>query len=148
MDILHPCCAGLDVHKDTVYACVRRAGPGGAAREAVRVSGTTTPDLLALGDWLAEQGATHVAMESTGVYWKPVYYILDERFALALANAQQLRRVPGRKTDVQDCAWIAKLMQHGLIAASFVPPQPQRDLRELTRQRVQLVRQKASLANR
>jgi transposase len=148
MDILHPCCAGLDVHKDTVYACVRRAGPGGGAREAVRVFGTTTPELLALGDWLAGQGATHVAMESTGVYWKPVYYILEGRFELVLANAQQLKRVPGRKTDVQDCAWIAKLLQHGLIAASFVPPPPQRDLRELTRQRVQLVRQKAAVANR
>jgi transposase len=148
MDILHSCCAGLDVHKDTVYACVRRANPGSLAREAVRVFGTTTPDLLALADWLAEQGVTHVAMESTGVYWRPVYYILDERFEMVLANAQQLKRVPGRKTDVQDCAWIAKLMQHGLIAASFVPPEPQRDLRELTRQRVQLVRQKAAVANR
>lgn len=148
MDILHPCCAGLDVHKDTVYACVRRAGPGGAAREDVRVFGTMTPDLLALADWLAGHGVTHVAMESTGVYWRPVYYMLDGRFALVLANAQQLKRVPGRKTDVQDCAWIAKLMQHGLIAASFVPPQPQRDLRELTRQRVQLIRQKAAVANR
>jgi transposase len=148
MDILHPCCAGLDVHKDTVYACVRRLDANGRATEAIRVFGTTTPDLLALGDWLAEYGVTHVAMESTGVYWKPIYYILDGRFELVLANAQQLKRVPGRKTDVQDCAWIAKLMQHGLIAASFVPPEPQRDLRELTRQRVQLVRQKVSLANR
>jgi transposase len=148
MDILHPCCAGLDVHKDTVYACVRHRGPGGATRESVRVFGTMTPDLLALGDWLAAEGVTHVAMESTGVYWKPVYHLLEGRFALLLANAQQLKRVPGRKTDVQDCAWIAKLLQHGLIAASFVPPQPQRDLRELTRQRVQLVRQKAAVANR
>jgi transposase len=87
-------------------------------------------------------------MESTGVYWKPVYYLLDERFELVLANAQQLKRVPGRKTDTQDCAWIAKLMQHGLIAASFVPPEPQRDLRELCRQRVQLARQKAAVSNR
>ena len=148
MDILHPCCAGLDVHKDTVYACVRRHGPGGAAREAVRVFGTMTPDLLALGDWLAEHGVTHVAMESTGVYWKPVYHLLEGRFALLLANAQQLKRVPGRKTDVQDCAWIAKLLAHGLIAPSFVPPAPQQELRELTRQRVQLAQQKATLANR
>jgi transposase len=148
MDILHPCCAGLDVHKDSVYACIRRAGPGGAARETIQVFGTMTPDLLQLGDWLAEAGVTHVAMESTGVYWKPVYYLLEGRFALLLANAQQLKRVPGRKTDAQDCAWIAKLLQHGLIAASFVPPAPQRDLRELTRQRVQLVRQRATLANR
>jgi transposase len=148
MDVLHPCCAGLDVHKDSVYACVRRIGPGGGVRETVQVFGTMTPDLLQLADWLAAEGATHVAMESTGVYWKPVYYLLDGQFALVLANAQQLKRVPGRKTDTQDCAWIAKLMQHGLIAASFVPPEPQRDLRELCRQRVQLVRQKAAVSNR
>ena len=148
MDILYTCCAGLDVHKDSVYACVRRLGPGGVARELVKVFGTMTPDLLALGDWLAAEGVTHVAMESTGVYWKPVYYLLEGRFTLLLANAQQLKRVPDRKTDVQDCAWIAKLLQHGLIAPSFVPPEPQRDLRELTRQRVQLARQKATLSNR
>ena len=148
MDVLHPCCAGLDVHKDSVYACVRRIGPGGGVRETVRVFGTMTPDLLRLADWLAAEGATHVAMESTGVYWKPVYYALDGPFELVLANAQQLKRVPGRKTDTQDCAWIAKLMQHGLIAASFVPPEPQRDLRELCRQRVQLTRQKAAVSNR
>jgi transposase len=148
MDVLHPCCAGLDVHKDSVYACVRRIGPGGGVRETVRVFGTMTPDLLRLADWLAAEGATHVAMESTGVYWKPVYYVLGEQFELVLANAQQLKRVPGRKTDTQDCAWIAKLMQHGLIAASFVPPEPQRDLRELCRQRVQLTRQKAAVSNR
>lgn len=148
MDVLHPCCAGLDVHKDSVYACVRRIGPGGGVRETVQVFGTMTPDLLRLADWLAAEGATHVAMESTGVYWKPVYFILDGQFELVLANAQQLKRVPGRKTDTQDCAWIAKLMQHGLIAASFVPPEPQRDLRELCRQRVQLTRQKAAVSNR
>jgi len=148
MDVLHPCCAGLDVHKDSVYACVRRIGPGGGVRETVQVFGTMTPDLLQLADWLAAEGATHVAMESTGVYWKPVYYVLDEQFELVLANAQQLKRVPGRKTDAQDCAWIATLMQHGLIAASFVPPEPQRDLRELCRQRVQLTRQKAAVSNR
>ena len=148
MDVLHPCCAGLDVHKDSVYACVRQTGPGGGVRETVKVFGTMTPDLLQLADWLAAAGATPVAMESTGVYWKPVYYVLDEPFELVLANAQQLKRVPGRKTDTQDCAWIAKLMQHGLIGASFVPPEPQRDLRELCRQRVQLVRQKAAVSNR
>lgn len=147
-DTLHPCCAGLDVHKDTVYACVRRAEGAGRVRETVRVFGTTTPDLLGLSDWLAERGVTHVAMESTGVYWKPIYFILEGRFELVLANAVQLKRVPGRKTDAQDCAWIAKLLQHGLIAASFVPPGPQRDLRELTRQRVKLAGEKASAANR
>lgn len=148
MDTLHRCCAGLDVHKDSVYVCVRCVDPSGRSQETIRVFGTMTPDLLALSDWLGEQGVTHVAMESTGVYWKPVYFILEGRFELLLANALQLKRVPGRKTDVQDCAWIAKLLQHGLIAPSFVPPEPQRDLRELTRQRVKLVGQKASVANR
>lgn len=148
MDTLHRCCAGLDVHKDSVYVCVRCQEPGTRGAETIRVFGTMTPDLLALSDWLAERGVTHVAMESTGVYWKPVYFILEGRFELVLANALQLKRVPGRKTDVQDCAWIAKLLAHGLIAPSFVPPEPQRDLRELTRQRVKLVGQKASVANR
>src|SRR3984893_46526 len=148
MVTVHSCCAGLDVHKDSVYACVRSTPPKGAVRETVRVFGTMTPDLLGLSDWLAEQGVTHVAMESTGVYWKPIYFILEGRFELVLANALQLKRVPGRKTDVQDCAWIAKLLQHGLIAASFVPPEPQRDLREVTRQRVKLVGEKASVSNR
>lgn len=148
MDVLYPCCAGLDVHKDSVFVDVRRIGPGGSVRETIKKFGTMTPDLLQLGDWLAAEGVTHVAMESTGVYWKPVYYILEGRFELVLANAQQLKRVPGRKTDTQDCAWIAKLMQHGLISSSFVPPEPQRDLRELCRQRVQLMRQKAAVSNR
>jgi transposase len=148
MDVLHPRCAGLDVHKDSVSAGVRRMEPGADARETIKKFGTMTPDLLQMSDWLAEQGVTHVAMESTGVYWKPVYYILEGRFELVLANAQQLKRMPGRKTDTQDCAWIAKLMQHGLIASSFVPPEPQRDLRELCRQRVQLMRQKTAVSNR
>jgi transposase len=148
MDTLHACCAGLDVHKDSVYACVRSVTPTGTTHETIQVFGTMTPDLLALSDWLSQQGVTHVAMESTGVYWKPIYFILETRFSMILANALQLKRVPGRKTDVKDCAWIAKLLQHGLIAASFVPPEPQRDLRELTRQRVQLVGTKASVANR
>jgi transposase len=148
MDTLHCCCAGLDVHKDSMYVCVRRQEPGTRGAETIRVFGTMTPDLLALSDWLAEQGVSHVAMESTGVYWKPVYFLLAGRFELVLANALQLKRVPGRKTDVQDCAWIAKLLAHGLIAPSFVPPEPQRDLRELTRQRVKLVGQKATVSNR
>jgi|SRR5262245_6665465 len=147
MDTLHRCCAGLDVHKDSVYACVRRQ-EGARGAETIRVFGTMTPDLLGLSDWLAAEGVTHVAMESTGVYWKPVYFILEGRFDLTLANALQLKRVPGRKTDVQDCAWIAKLLAHGLIAPSFVPPEPQRDLRELTRQRVKLVGQRAAVSNR
>src|ERR671911_1065982 len=132
MDVLHPCCAGLDVHKDSVYACVRRIGPGGGVRETVQVFGTMTPDLLRLADWLAAEGATHVAMESTGVYWKPIFNILEGRFQVLLVNAQHIKQVPGRKTDVKDCEWIAQLLQHGLLRPSFVPQTPQRQLRELT----------------
>jgi transposase len=148
MDMLYPHCAGLDVHKDTVVACVRHQEAGGRVRKEVRTFGTVTRDLLALSDWLAAEGVTHAAMESTGVYWKPVYNILEGRCTLLLVNAQHIKQVPGRKTDVKDCAWIAQLLQYGLLRASFVPPRPVRDLRELTRQRSQLVAQKASVANR
>jgi transposase len=148
MDILYRCCAGLDVHKKTVVACVRRIDATGPARQEIRTFGTMTCDLLALSDWLAEQGVEHVAMESTGVYWKPVFNILEGRFAVMLVNAQHIKQVPGRKTDVKDCAWIAQLLQHGLLRASFVPPPPIRELRDLTRQRSQLVAEKATAANR
>ena len=148
MDIVYPCCAGLDVHKKTVVACVRRLAPDGTSRCEVRTFGTTTAALLELADWLAAGGVTQVAMESTGVYWKPIYNILEGRFGVLLANPQQLRRVPGRKTDVKDCEWIAQLLQCGLLQASFIPSRPQRELRELTRQRVQLTGQRASVANR
>jgi transposase len=148
MDILYRCCAGLDVHKKTVVACVRRIDGAGPARQEIRTFGTMTCDLLALSDWLAEQGVEQVAMESTGVYWKPVFNILEGRFAVMLVNAQHIKQVPGRKTDVKDCAWIAQLLQHGLLRASFVPPAPIRELRDLTRQRAQLVAEKATAANR
>jgi transposase len=148
MDILYRCCAGLDVHKKTVVACVRRLDAAGSAHQEVRSFGTMTCDLLALSDWLAEQGVQHVAMESTGVYWKPVFNILEGRFAVMLVNAQHIKQVPGRKTDVKDCAWIAQLLQHGLLRASFVPPPPIRELRDLTRQRSQLVAERATAANR
>src|SRR5437868_3812846 len=148
MDILYRCCAGLDVHKKTVVACVRRSDAAGPARQEVRTFGTMTCDLLALSDWLAEQGVEQVAMESTGVYWKPVFNVLEGRFAVMLVNAQHIKQVPGRKTDVKDCAWIAQLLQHGLLRASFVPPPPIRELRDLTRQRSQLVAEKATAANR
>jgi transposase len=148
MDTLHPHCAGLDVHKDTVVACVRHKLPTGRARKEVRTFGTMTRDLLALADWLAAEGVTHAAMESTGVYWKPVYNVLDGLFELLLVNAQHIKQVPGRKTDVKDCEWIAELLQHGLLRRSFVPPAAVRDLRELTRQRAQLVAEKARVANR
>jgi transposase len=148
MDILYRCCAGLDVHKKTVVACVRRIDAAGQARQEIRTFGTMTCDLLALSDWLAEQGVEQVAMESTGVFWKPVFNILEGRLAVMLVNAQHIKQVPGRKTDVKDCAWIAQLLQHGLLRASFVPPPPIRQLRDLTRQRAQLVAEKATAANR
>ncbi len=148
MDILYRCCAGLDVHKKTVVACVLRIDAAGKVHQAVRTFGTMTCHLLALLDWLVEQGVEQVAMESTGVYWKPVFNILESRLAVMLVNAQQIKQVPGRKTDVKDSAWIAQLLQHGLLRASFVPPPPVRELRDLTRQRAQLVAEKATAANR
>jgi transposase len=148
MDPLHRCCAGLDVHKETVVACIRRLDPRGRAHQEVRTFGTMTCHLLALADWLAGEGVTHVAMESTGVYWKPVFHLLEGRFEILLVNAQHIKQVPGRKTDVKDCEWIAQLLQHGLLRASFVPPAPIRALRDLTRQRTQLVQESASVANR
>src|SRR4051812_21488949 len=148
MQVLHPICAGLDVHKETVVACVRRVDDRGRATEAVRTFGTMTADLLALGDWLCQAGVTHAAMESTGVYWKPVWNLLEDRVELMLVNAQHVKQVPGRKTDVTDCQWIAQLLEHGLLKASFVPPRPQRELRDLTRQRTQLLRDRARVVNR
>ena len=148
MQVLYPCCAGLDVHKDTVVACVRHVGERGQAREEVRTFGTMTASLLALADWLAEAGASHVAMESTGVYWQPVYHLLEGRFQLLLVNAQHIKQVPGRKTDVKDCCWIAQLLQHGLLKPSLVPPPPQRELRDLTRQRSQLVSEQSRVTQR
>src|SRR5207244_6688610 len=148
MYILYRCCAGLYVHKNTVVACVRRSDAAGPARQEVRTFGAMTCDLLALSDWLAEQGVEQVAMESTGVYWKPVFNILESRLAVMLVNAPHIKQVPGRKTDVKDCAWIAQLLHHGLLRASFLPPTPIRELRDLTRQRTQLLGEKASAANR
>ena len=151
MDIVYACCAGLDVHKDTIVVCVRRLVTGAKRKAAsvVRKFRTMTEEILALGDWLAQQGVTQVAMESTGVYWKPIWNLLEGGpFELQLVNAQHIKQVPGRKTDVKDCEWIAQLLQCGLLRGSFVPPPPQRDLRELTRQRRQLIRAKAAVANR
>jgi transposase len=148
METIYRCCAGLDVHKMTVVACVRRVESTGHARESVRTFGTMTGELLALSDWLAEHGVTHVAMESTGVFWKPIFNILEGHFEVLLVNPQHIKKVPGRKTDVTDSQWIAQLLQHGLLRGSFVPPKPIRELRDLTRQRSQLVAQKASVANR
>jgi transposase len=141
-------CCGLDVHRDTVAACVRVPGPGGRRAQTVRTFGTTAADLLALRDWLEAQGVTHVAMESTGVYWKPVYYVLEEGFTCLLVNAAHLKHVPGRKTDVRDCAWIAQVLEHGLLRGSFVPPAPIRELRDLTRYRKSVIEERTRHANR
>lgn len=148
MDVLHARCAGLDVHKDTVVAGVRLAG-GGSIKTEVRSFGTTTPDLLALSAWLAEQGCTHIAMEATGVYWRPVWHILsDGDFTLTLANAAHVKNVPGRKTDVADALWLADLLAHGLIRPSFVPEAGTQEMRALLRTRKQLVREQASHVQR
>jgi transposase len=140
MEVIHEKCAGLDVHQQTVVACVRVAH-GGTVHREVRSFGTTTRELLALADWLTAAGCTHVAMESTGVYWKPVWHVLEGSVELVLANAMHIRNIPGRKSDVNDATWIADLLAHGLIRASFVPPAPIQELRDLTRTRRQLVRE-------
>jgi Transposase len=124
---------GLDVHKKTVTACVRIPGARGAREQHVRTFGTTAAELLALRDWLQAHGVTHVAMESTGVYWKPIFYVLEEAFTCVLANAAQIAQVPGRQTDVKDCAWIAQRLEHGLVRGSVVPPAPIRELRDPAR---------------
>ena len=148
MDIFRHCCAGLDVHKKTVVACVRRLGPDGTVSSQVRTFGTMTAQLLELSDWLEAQGVRHVAMESTGVYWKPIFNLLEGNFAVILVNAQRLKNVPGRKTDIKDAEWIAQLLQYGLLSPSFIPPPEIRQLRDLTRQRTQLIRDRATVANR
>lgn len=148
MDTLYPRCAGIDVHKANVVVCVRCADRPGKAGEEVQTFSTLTGDLLTLASWLTERGVTHVAMESTGVYWKPVFNILEGSVHVILVNAEHIKQVPGRKTDVKDCQWIAQLLQHGLLKASFVPPQPIRELRDLTRQRTQLIQERSAAANR
>jgi transposase len=139
---------GLDVHKATIAACVRVPDGKGKRVQFIQTFGTTAADLLALRDWLDAHGVTHVAMESTGVYWKPVYYVLEERITCLLVNAAHVKKVPGRKTDVQDCAWLAQLLEHGLLRGSFVPPAPIRELRDLTRYRKALIQERAREANR
>ena len=138
MEVLYPRCAGLDVHARSVTACVRLAAGSDVTYQHRTVS-TTTQGLLDLADWLAAAQCTHVAMEATGVYWKPVWHILDGQFTLVLANAMHIRHVPGRKSDLTDAAWIADLLAHGLIRHSFVPPAEIQELRDLTRTRKQLV---------
>ncbi len=139
MDVLYARCAGLDVHKETVVACARVVREGRVETE-VRTFRTTTAGLLELSDWLTAHGCTHVAMESTGVYWKPVWHVLADDFELVLANAGHVRNVPGRKSDVNDAMWLADLLAHGLLRGSFVPPPAVQELRDLTRVGKQLVR--------
>ncbi len=149
MDVVYPCCCGLDVHKASITACVLWAGERGRARKEKRRFATFTRDLLDLADWLRACGVTHVAMEATGVYWKPVWNVLDGQFTeVLLVNAQHIKAVPGRKTDQKDSEWIADLLQHGLLRGSFVPPQPTRELRDLTRYRVSLAQECNRIANR
>lgn len=148
MQILYQRCCGMDVHKKTVVACLMISGSTGRVHKETRTFGTTTPEILALGDWLRESECTHVAMESTGVYWRPIYNLLEDEFTLLVVNATHVRNVPGRKTDVKDAEWIADLLRHGLLKPSFVPPAPQRALRELTRYRATLIHDRARCANR
>jgi transposase len=136
-------CAGLDVHQASVTACVRVPGHGGEHQEEIQTFATTTAGLLALRDWLGSFAVTLVGMESTGIYWRPVYYLLEDRFECWLLNAEHLHNVPGRKTDVKDAAWICQLLEHGLVRPSFVPPKPIRELRDLTRYRKALIEERA-----
>jgi transposase len=148
MQVMFDRCAGLDCHKKSVVACCFTPDELGKPHAEIAHFGTTTAELLRLNDWLAARGVTHVAMESTGVYWKPIFNILEGSFTVWILNAQHVKNVPGRKTDVKDAQWLAELLRHGLVRPSFIPPQAQRDLRELTRERTNFVRQRATLVNR
>jgi len=147
MQVVYNCCAGLDVHKANVVVCVIRTGSHGQVESQTKTFGTFTGELLALSDWLRQQGVTHAAMESTGVYWKPVYNLLEGVFELLVVNAQHVKAVPGRKTDVMDAEWICDLLRHGLLRGSFIPAPAQRQLRELTRHRANLVQRRAQGVN-
>src|SRR6266571_3951354 len=148
LSVLYSCCAGLDVHKETVVSCILLTAPSGKVSKEIRTFGTTTSDLQALNTWLSKRGVTHVAMESTGVYWRPVFNLLESHFEVILVNAQHMKAVPGHKTDIKDSEWIADLLRHGLLKASFIPPKPIRDLRDLLRHRKCLVQQRAQAINR
>jgi len=148
MELLIERCAGLDVHKASVTATVRIPDPAGGRLQQTRAFRATTAGLVLLGDWLASFGVTVVGMESTGVYWRPVYYLLEDDFQCWLLNAAHLRNVPGRKTDVADSVWICQLVEHGLVRPSFVPPKPIRELRDLTRYRKALIQERTREAQR
>jgi transposase len=148
MEVLYAVCGGLDVHKASVTACLRSPGDGPQRRQEVRTFGTSTRELVRLADWLTAVDCTHVAMESTGIYWRPVYNLLEGRFELSVVNAQHVKMVPGRKTDVRDSAWLAQLLELGLLRRSFVPPAAQRELRDVVRDRKRLIEERAREANR
>jgi transposase len=148
MEVVHARCCGIDVHKKSVTACVLLTESAGTVHKKVRTFPTMLADLLALSDWLRSLGVTTVAMESTGVYWRPVYNVLEGEYTVLLVNAQHMRNVPGRKTDVKDSEWLADLLRHGLVKASFIPPAPIRELRELTRYRQSLIRERTREVNR
>ena len=148
MEVVHVRCAGLDVHKKKILACIRVVDQTGAIERQVKTFGTTTGNLVVLSDWLRACAVTHVAMESTGIFWKPVYAILEGSFTLLVVNAAHMKAVPGRKTDVRDCEWIADLLAHGLLKGGFIPPMEIRDLRDLTRYRTSLVGERTREINR
>ncbi len=148
MQVTHQQCAGIDIHKKTVVVCCLSVDANGQPQRETRTYGTTTRDLLSLCDWLSRVAITHVAMESTGEYWKPVYNLLEGSFEVMVVNSHHFKQVPGRKTDVKDAQWLAELLSYGLVRGSFIPPLPQRDLRDLTRQRTTLIRERASVINR
>jgi transposase len=148
MEVVFERCCGLDVHKATVVACLWIRDQAGKVHKEIQTFGTMMMDLLVLYDWLKAKEVTHVAMESTGVFWKPIYNLLEDGFQVLLVNAEHIKRVPGRKTDVTDCEWIADLLAHGLLKASFIPPKPIRELRDLTRYRKSLIDERVREMNR
>jgi transposase len=148
MQVVFARCAGLDVHKKTVVATVLLTAANGSASKETRTFSTMTADLLRLEAWLSDVEVDHLAMESTGVYWYPIYALLEEGRTILLVNPQHIKAVPGHKTDVRDSEWLADLLRHGLLSASFIPPQPIRELREVTRYRKQLVYERTQYANR
>src|SRR5215210_2640462 len=147
MDVVYSHCCGLDVHKREMVACLVSPGSDGEPVRTIRAFGTMTADILALADWLVAAGCTHLAMESTGVYWKPIWNLLEGQVELVLVNARHVKAVPGRKTDVRDCEWLADLLRHGLLTGSVVPDRAQQELRELTRYRTSLVRERTAETN-
>src|SRR5439155_19132249 len=148
VDVRHECCAGLDVHKKTVVACLMRSGPAGTVVHSTRTFGTSLPELEGLRDWLVAEGCTHAVMEATGVYWKPVYNVLEGHLELLVANPEHVKAIPRRKTDVGDATWLARLLRHDLVRASYIPDREQRELRELTRYRTALLQDRARAVHR